>query len=144
MRVCSVLNMSLDFTWIGWPGWFERASLQYENWFHHLIQPTGLDVPESEREGLSKRLMEEHSCSPVFLSDEIADRHYNGFSNSILWPLFHYRQCEVLLQCRTYKCSIRTSQITIKCSLMKRTGWHTEKPMLNSQKLLWPSANLVT
>lgn len=40
---------------------------------------------------MSKRLMDEYSCLPVYVSDEIADRHYNGFSNSILWPLFHYR-----------------------------------------------------
>lgn len=54
---------------------------------------TGVDVPEGEREEVSRRLMEEYSCKPVFISDEIADRHYNGFSNSILWPLFHYRGC---------------------------------------------------
>lgn len=32
---------------------------------------------------------------PVFLSDEVADLHYNGFSNSILWPLFHYHPGEI-------------------------------------------------
>lgn len=53
---------------------------------------TGVDVPEAEREEVSRRLMEDYSCKPVFISDEIADRHYNGFSNSILWPLFHYRE----------------------------------------------------
>lgn len=53
---------------------------------------TGLDVPEEEREHVSRRLMDEYNCLPVYVSDEIADRHYNGFSNSILWPLFHYRQ----------------------------------------------------
>jgi hypothetical protein len=26
----------------------------------------------------------------VFLDDALADAHYNGFSNGILWPLFHY------------------------------------------------------
>lgn len=56
------------------------------------LSSTGVDVPEAERETVSKRLMEEYSCKPVFVSDEIADRHYNGFSNSILWPLFHYRR----------------------------------------------------
>lgn len=52
----------------------------------------GVDIPENERETVSKRLMDEYSCLPVYVSDEIADRHYNGFSNSILWPLFHYRE----------------------------------------------------
>lgn len=65
----------MDFTWIGWPG---------------------VDVPESEREAMSKRLMEEYSCLPVFVNDEVADRHYNGFSNSILWPLFHYHPGEMM------------------------------------------------
>lgn len=53
---------------------------------------TGLDIPENERSDLSKRLFEEFQCTPVYISDEVADRHYNGFSNSILWPLFHYRK----------------------------------------------------
>ena len=34
--------------------------------------------------------MEEHNCLPVFLSDDIIERYYNGFSNGVLWPLFHY------------------------------------------------------
>ena len=31
----------------------------------------------------------------MYLSDELAERHYNGFSNSILWPLFHYHPGEM-------------------------------------------------
>lgn len=27
---------------------------------------------------------------PVFIDDETYDQYYNGFSNSVLWPLFHY------------------------------------------------------
>ncbi|MBC7371816.1 MAG: bifunctional alpha,alpha-trehalose-phosphate synthase (UDP-forming)/trehalose-phosphatase [Bdellovibrionaceae bacterium] len=30
------------------------------------------------------------SCHPVLLGKEIYDRYYDGFSNDILWPLFHY------------------------------------------------------
>jgi trehalose-6-phosphate synthase len=32
----------------------------------------------------------EHNCVPVYIEDNIADEHYNGFSNAVLWPLFHY------------------------------------------------------
>lgn len=32
---------------------------------------------------------------PVFVPDDLADKHYNGFSNSILWPLFHYHPGEI-------------------------------------------------
>lgn len=34
--------------------------------------------------------MEDHSCVPVFLEQELMDKYYNGFSNDVLWPLFHY------------------------------------------------------
>ena len=60
---------AMNFTWIGWPG---------------------LSVPSKDEAYIEKRLREEYSCQPVWISDEVADRHYNGFSNSILWPLFHY------------------------------------------------------
>ena len=29
-------------------------------------------------------------CVPVFLDEQTADEYYNGFCNSVLWPLFHY------------------------------------------------------
>ncbi|SPO36063.1 probable TPS1 - alpha,alpha-trehalose-phosphate synthase, 56 KD subunit [Pseudozyma flocculosa] len=65
---------TMNFTWIGWPG---------------------LSVPEKDEAYIEKKLMDEYSCQPVWISDEIADRHYNGFSNSILWPLFHYHPGEM-------------------------------------------------
>jgi trehalose 6-phosphate synthase len=65
---------SMTFTWIGWPGFY--------------INP-------KDRAYVDKRLMEEYSCQAVYLDDDIADRHYNGFSNSILWPLFHYHPGEM-------------------------------------------------
>lgn len=65
---------SMTFTWIGWPGFY---------------------IPAKDRPIVDKRLMEEYSCQAVYLDDDIADRHYNGFSNSILWPLFHYHPGEM-------------------------------------------------
>lgn len=38
---------------------------------------------------MTKKLKDEFNCVPVYLSAEVAERYYNGFSNSILWPLFH-------------------------------------------------------
>ncbi|TRM69951.1 glycosyltransferase family 20 protein [Schizophyllum amplum] len=70
----SGFKKSFNFTWIGWPGFF---------------------IPEKDRAHVDKRLMEEYSCQAVYLDDEVADRHYNGFSNSILWPLFHYHPGEM-------------------------------------------------
>ena len=65
---------SMSFTWIGWPGFY---------------------IPVKDRPLVDKRLMEEYSCQAVYLDDDLADRHYNGFSNSILWPLFHYHPGEM-------------------------------------------------
>ncbi|KAG8740733.1 Trehalose-6-P synthase/phosphatase complex synthase subunit [Ceratobasidium sp. 414] len=65
---------SMSFIWIGW---------------------TGLFIPPKDRALVDKRLMQEYSCQAVYLDDDVADRHYNGFSNSILWPLFHYHPGEM-------------------------------------------------
>lgn len=48
-----------------------------------------------DRQQVEDHLLKEFNCYPVYLSDELADRHYNGFSNSILWPLFHYHPGEM-------------------------------------------------
>ena len=70
----SGLSKSTTFQWYGWPG---------------------LEIPENEIPTLKEQLKAEHNAVPVMLDDELADRHYNGFSNSILWPLFHYHPGEM-------------------------------------------------
>jgi hypothetical protein len=56
----SGLSKSTTFQWYGWPG---------------------LEVPEDEIATLKKQLKEEHNAIPIMLDDELADRHYNGFSS---------------------------------------------------------------
>ncbi|KAK3939375.1 glycosyltransferase [Diplogelasinospora grovesii] len=70
----SGLSKTTSFQWYGWPG---------------------LEVPEAEAARMRQQLKEEHNAVPVFVDDELADRHYNGFANSILWPLFHYHPGEI-------------------------------------------------
>ncbi|ESZ96813.1 alpha,alpha-trehalose-phosphate synthase [Sclerotinia borealis F-4128] len=70
----SGLSKTTTFQWYGWPG---------------------LEVPDAEAKPLVKRLKDEYGAHPVFVDDELADKHYNGFSNSILWPLFHYHPGEI-------------------------------------------------
>jgi len=55
--------------WIGWPG---------------------IIVDSEEEEKLVKELLDPLRCIPVFLSQQEFEGYYNGFSNAILWPLFHY------------------------------------------------------
>jgi len=68
------LKKTSTFQWFGWPGW---------------------EVPEEDQAKVAKDLDERFNASPVFLNDEVAELHYNGFSNSILWPLFHYHPGEI-------------------------------------------------
>jgi trehalose 6-phosphate synthase/phosphatase len=56
--------------WIGWPG----------------IASDELD--DDERQQIVDELAK-HNCSPVFLSKREIENFYNGYSNTILWPLFH-------------------------------------------------------
>lgn len=68
------MTKSTEFFWYGWPG---------------------LEVPLEDQESLRNTCVSEHKAFPVFMSDELSDRHYNGFSNEILWPLFHYHPQEI-------------------------------------------------
>lgn len=59
-----------DLKWIGWPGG---------------------SIPDSSRQREVERLLiAEHGCTPVFLDDDEIAGHYEGFSNSSIWPLLHY------------------------------------------------------
>lgn len=56
----SGLSKTTSFQWYGWPG---------------------LEVPDSDVEDMRQRLKDEYGAHPVFIDDELADRHYNGFSS---------------------------------------------------------------
>ncbi len=56
--------------WIGWPGEVSR-----------------LAAPERARLDHDLR---ERAIVPVYLSRDHVERYYHGFSNRVLWPLFHY------------------------------------------------------
>lgn len=56
--------------WIGWPGIANE------------------EVTEREKQLIAKELAK-HKCRPVFLSKHQIDDFYNGYSNGVLWPIFH-------------------------------------------------------
>src|SRR5260221_3298650 len=58
-----------DNVWIGWPG-------------TEIIE-------ELDRDMVTARLAEQN-LQPVFLSQEEINEYYEGFSNDVLWPVFHY------------------------------------------------------
>lgn len=50
---------------------------------------------EEEKKIIKADLAKNFSFVPVFMEEDVADLHYNGFSNKIIWPLFHYLPGEV-------------------------------------------------
>jgi len=56
--------------WVGWPGIAKEA------------------LSEQEKQTIASELMKQHCC-PVFLSQHQIDDFYNGYSNTVLWPLLH-------------------------------------------------------
>ena len=54
------LAKTTSFRWFGWPG---------------------QEVPQDEIPTLKQKLKDEFNAVPIFLDDEVADRHYNGFSS---------------------------------------------------------------
>ncbi|MEI9938079.1 MAG: bifunctional alpha,alpha-trehalose-phosphate synthase (UDP-forming)/trehalose-phosphatase [Pseudomonadota bacterium] len=63
------LSKQEQTSWVGWPG--------------------GTPTSDEQRALLDQKLAE-HSATPVYLSSEESERFYEGMSNSVIWPLFHY------------------------------------------------------
>src|SRR5262245_17550537 len=64
------LHEDSDSLWLGWPGDVSRFD---------SVQRTGID-----------RDLAELRAVPVHLTQAAITRYYEGFSNGVLWPLFHY------------------------------------------------------
>ena len=58
-----------DNIWIGWPG---------------------LEIGDSAQQDKVRHKLKSMKLLPVFLSQEEISEYYEGFSNEILWPIFHY------------------------------------------------------
>jgi trehalose 6-phosphate synthase/phosphatase len=63
------LNIEFEIHWIGWPGGKQRN--------------------QAYQKKVSK-ILKKKNIHPVFLSQEELNLYYEGYSNSTLWPLFHY------------------------------------------------------
>jgi trehalose 6-phosphate synthase/phosphatase len=56
--------------WVGWPGIASE------------------ELSSEEKQLVTNRLAK-HNCYPIFLTKHQVEDFYNGYSNSILWPIFH-------------------------------------------------------
>ena len=68
--------------WVGWPGSTEALS-------------------EDERARIARQLTD-HRAVPVWLDPDDVKRFYEGYSNGVLWPLFHYLINQVPLHVRDW------------------------------------------
>jgi trehalose 6-phosphate synthase len=62
----SGLTRSAKFQWFGWPG---------------------VEVPRRCIKGIEKKLAEDFSAVPIWLSQKMCEHHYNGFSSRLTLPL---------------------------------------------------------
>lgn len=53
----------------------------------------------------------EFELHPVFLEEEMYDDYYNGFSNSVVWPLFHYFPSFASFQQKQYEAYKKVNEI---------------------------------
>jgi hypothetical protein len=105
----SGLSKSTTFQWYGWPG---------------------LEIPENEIAGLKEQLKKEHNAVPVMLDDDLADRHYNGFSSKLRSACA--KQTHTDLQTLSFGlCSITTPE---RLPSTSRHGTHTPKPIAYSPR----------
>ena len=65
------LKKTPDSVWVGWPGIASD------------------DLTRTEKKLIINEL-QKRGCYPVFLTNNEVDKFYGGYSNSTLWPLFHY------------------------------------------------------
>lgn len=65
------LNSDREVHWIGWPG---------------------INTSKKEKQAAITQKLEALNMTPVFIPKDKFSGYYNGFSNSTLWPLFHYFQ----------------------------------------------------
>lgn len=70
--VSALRGVTAESLWVGWIGTSVNSNEE------STVKPI-----------IAESLMKQR-CIPVFLSQSLVDRYYNGYCNSIIWPLFHY------------------------------------------------------
>lgn len=76
------LNIKLEKHWIGWPG---------------------MNVDNKKERISVKENLEKKNYHPIFLSAKQINYYYEGYSNSTLWPLFHYFYSYIEFENRYWK-----------------------------------------
>ena len=72
-------------------GYFERPDMQTEG-FSEKLWVGSMDASEEDwaKATTQNAVPAEFTIVPIFPDPDTYEQYYNGFSNSTLWPLFHY------------------------------------------------------
>jgi trehalose 6-phosphate synthase/phosphatase len=70
---------------------------------------------------------QDFSLLPVFVDKEQYDNYYNGFSNSVLWPLFHYFNSLAVYDSRFFQAYLQVNQLFAEQLV----------PMLRPDDVIW-------
>ncbi len=97
--VTALNGVARPFTWIGWPG---------------------TAVSESER-GAVEEVLARHEAAPVFFSRSDQEGFYLGFSNRVLWPLFHNLTDKVTYEAGAYRAYQRVNE-AFASAILKRVS----------------------
>ncbi len=78
----SSLSNKYEVIWVGWPG---------------------MAVTKPSQKTAIRKILKDLAMLPVFIDSSKFNNYYGGFSNSTLWPLFHYFQQYTDYVSRTWK-----------------------------------------
>lgn len=90
------ISTSIEKHWIGWPG---------------------MNIENKEEKISVTELLENQNYHPVFLTTKQIKYYYEGYSNSTLWPLFHYFYSFVEYDNRYWKTYKEVNSIFAKSTL---------------------------
>jgi trehalose 6-phosphate synthase len=66
------LAKAVNFKWFGWPG---------------------IDIHRNDKDGVRRELQDRFNAVPVFLAEDLANKHYNGFSSEYSCEKIKDAQC---------------------------------------------------
>ncbi|MEO8582624.1 MAG: bifunctional alpha,alpha-trehalose-phosphate synthase (UDP-forming)/trehalose-phosphatase [Flavitalea sp.] len=75
--------------WVGWPG---------------------MDVTDADARKKITEELDEKNLKPVFLTQDQINNYYEGFSNEMLWPVFHYMPTYARYQQAYWDCYLKVNQ----------------------------------
>ena len=82
--------------------------------FSDMLWFGNADFSERDWKAASEQLDKTDAIKPVFIPKNLKEKHYNGFSNSTLWPHFHYFPTFTKYDHDDYKAYVKVNELFAK------------------------------